>query len=112
MRDTKFLTTQTTPTPGTSTAKEPARCTYSGQADGEARDEDYMSKEKTHARRLLNRVPGTFILVTSLNDLFGGGKYKGLTQNILDAAEEVRQMMLCFDNVIVVGPGRAETWGR
>ena len=70
-----------------------------------------MSPANVRARRLRSRVPGTFILVTSLNDLIRGGKYKGLSQDIMNNAEEVRKMMLCFDNAVVIGPGRAQTWG-
>ena len=73
-----------------------------------AKDAEYMTAEKVHGRRLLSRVPGTFILTT----FFWGGKaYRGITPSIIQAAEDVRQMMLCFDNAIVIGPGRSQTWG-
>ena len=64
-------------------------------AAGSSDDEEYMSYANMRARRLRNRVPGTMVFVTSLNDLFNDKAYTGLKPKHLELAEEIRQYLMC-----------------
>ena len=76
-----------------------------------AAGEEWESEEAKSKRRLDTKVPATVLFVTSFNDFFGSNKrYKGVTSEHKRVAQEIVQHLKCFDNVLVLGPGSAETW--